>query len=55
LEIKEIIVSFDSGGLNFFLELREWTSVSTLVLFKELKNFLDSFSTELLANEVQVG
>jgi hypothetical protein len=41
LQVSVVLVGLGSGDLNLFLELAEWTGISGLVLFKELKNLLD--------------
>ena len=40
--------------MHLLLQLAEWSRVSALVLFKELKDFLDAFRGELLADAVEV-
>lgn len=54
-QVSVVLVGLSSGNLNFFLELAEWTSVSRLVLFKELEDFLDSLRAQLLVDSVKIG
>lgn len=42
-KVLEVLVRFHSGSLDFLLEFAEWTGVGRFVLFKEFKDFLDSF------------
>jgi hypothetical protein len=54
LQVEVVVVSLNSGSLNFFLELGERTSVSGLVLLEELEHLLDALTGELVADVVQV-
>ena len=42
LQVLAVLISFLSGSLDLLLKFREGASVGGLVLFQELKNFLDS-------------
>ena len=54
LQVLAVLISFLSGSLDLLLKFREGASVGGLVLFQELKNFLDSVTWKLLADGVQV-
>ena len=54
LEVLVVLISLDSGNMDFLLEFAEGASLSGFVLLEELQNFLDAFTRKLLADRVQV-